>query len=86
MALSPKQIATRAIFKNLQQFIDAAKASTPDFAEGRSSVIKAEKAREMVDNVCRPFVQKIEKLVKRKLGKSVAEEIDAADEKDNADF
>ena len=87
MALSPKQIAVRAIFKNLQQFIDASKASTADFAEGRSAVIKAEKAREQVDNVCKPFIQKIEKLMKRKLGKSVAQQIeeqDAAD--DGADF
>lgn len=87
MALSPKQMASKAIFHNLQKFIDTCKESAPDFAEGRKNPVKEQAAAAMVDKIMNPLVIKIERLCKRKLGKSVAQQIeeqDAADDK--ADF
>lgn len=86
MALSPKQIAAKAVFHNLPKFLEMCRNSTADFAEGRTAAVKASKAREQVDNIAAAFVAKMEKLTKRKLGKSVAEQIDEADAKDGADF
>lgn len=86
MALSPKQMAAKAVFHNLSKFIELCKDSVPDFAEGRKNLVKEQKAAEMVDKIVSPLVIKIERLCKRKLGKSVADQIEEQDKADKADF
>lgn len=87
MAFSPKQIAARAVFKHLPKLIEDAKASCPEIDDARrKNPIKHQKASEMVDKILKPLIVKMERLCKRKLGKSVADEIDEADKADKADF
>jgi hypothetical protein len=88
MAISPKQIAARALAANMTAFLDAARKDLFNHSEGRggSKLIKAQRAEEFVVKISLPFVQKIEKLTKRKIGKSVAQSIEEQDEKDGADF
>lgn len=83
MALSPKQIASKAVIAALPQFINDAKDGVDKYITGRGNkIVKSQKAKEQVDKILAGFKAKMDKLGKKL--KSVAEQIEEQDNIDSA--
>lgn len=71
MALSPKQLAVKALFPHIGKMIASAIADVDGLADGRggsSRLLKGVKAKEQIHKICAPFVAKMEKLADQKIG------------------